>query len=68
MRERERKGNSGISKEFKDVGPAKAGNWRELQSQEDLDAISILEEFAGDAMRRLGYALSTASNGSRSAQ
>lgn len=55
MREREQKGNSGITRAFKDVGPAKAGNWRELQSQEDRDAIAILEEYAGDAMRRVGY-------------
>jgi hypothetical protein len=55
MRERERKGNSGISPEFRDVGPAKAGNWKELQSADDRYAISIVEDFAGDAMQRAGY-------------
>jgi Sulfotransferase domain len=59
MREREIKGNSGISPELNFIGPAKAGNWKQLQSRDDRDAISILEEFACDAMRRAGYASST---------
>jgi Sulfotransferase domain len=59
MREREIKGNSGISPELNFIGPAKAGNWKELQSQDDRDAIIILEEFAHTAMRRTGYESST---------
>ncbi len=59
MRERERKGNSGISPEFKDVGPAKAGNWKQLQSADERYAIFTVEEFAHDAMQRAGYACSS---------
>ena len=55
MRKREAKGNSGVSAEFNFIGPAKAGNWRQLQSQDELDAIAVLEEFAGNVMERAGY-------------
>lgn len=56
MRERVIKGNSGIGPEVNFIGPAKAGNWKLLHSNEDRDAISIIEEFAGEVMRREGYA------------
>jgi hypothetical protein len=56
MRARERKGHHGLDPAFNFIGPAKAGNWKQLQSRDDLDAISILEEFARDTMRRTGYA------------
>lgn len=59
MRKREIKGNSGISSKFIDVGPAKAGNWKQLQSGDDHDAVSIVEEFAQDAMPRVGYVSSS---------
>jgi Sulfotransferase domain len=55
MRERESKGKNGIGPEFNFIGAAKAGNWKQLQSGDDRDAISILEEFAHDAMQRAGY-------------
>lgn len=55
MRERERKGNSGITPDFKDVDAAKPGNWKQLKAKDDQDAISIVEEFAHDAMQRVGY-------------
>jgi hypothetical protein len=56
MRAREIKGNNGFGPEFNFVGPAKSGNWKEFRSQDERDAIAIVEEFAHDAMRRLGYA------------
>jgi len=59
MRGRESKGNSGISPDFNDIGPAKAGNWKQLQAGDDRDAISIVEEFARGAMQRAGYASSS---------
>jgi hypothetical protein len=59
MRQLEIKGNSGIGPELNFIGPAKAGNWKELQSQDDRDAVAILEEFAHAAMRRTGYESST---------
>jgi Sulfotransferase domain len=60
MRKREVKGNAGISPDLNFIGPAKAGNWKGLQSQDDRDAISILEEFAHAAMQRNGYMSSKA--------
>jgi hypothetical protein len=63
MRERESKGKNGIGPEFNFIGAAKAGNWKRLQSGDDDDAISILEEFAGDAMQRAGYARSAEARG-----
>jgi Sulfotransferase domain len=59
MRKREIKGNSGIGLEFNFIGAAKAGTWKQLQSGDDRDAISILEEFARDAMERTGYPILT---------
>jgi hypothetical protein len=59
MRGRESKGNSGISPDFNDIGPAKAGNWKQLQAGDDRDAVSIVEEFARGAMQRAGYASSS---------
>ena len=51
MREREIKGKKeGHELDF--IGPAKAQNWKQLQSSDDRDAIFILEEFARDAMQR----------------
>jgi hypothetical protein len=58
MRQREIKGNAGISPDLNFIGPAKAGNWKELQSPDDRDAISILEEFAQATMQRMGYVVS----------
>jgi hypothetical protein len=55
MRKREIKGNAGISPDLNFIGPARAGNWKGLQSQDDRDAISILEEFAHAAMQQIGY-------------
>jgi Sulfotransferase domain len=55
MREREKNGKNGIDPKFNFIGPAKVGNWKQLQSVDDRDAISILEEFARDAMQRGGY-------------
>jgi hypothetical protein len=55
MREREIKGNSGIDPEMNFIGAAKAGNWQQLQSGDDRDAIEILEDFARAAMQRAGY-------------
>jgi hypothetical protein len=55
MREREKKGKNGIDPEFNFIGPAKVGSWKQLQSADDRDAISIFEEFARDAMQRGGY-------------
>jgi hypothetical protein len=52
MREREIKGKK-ESPTLNFIGPAKAGNWKQLQSEDD--AVSILEEFARDAMRFGGY-------------
>jgi hypothetical protein len=52
MREREIKGKKG-SPTLNFIGPAKAGNWKQLQSEDD--AVSILEEFAHDAMQLGGY-------------
>lgn len=52
MREREIKGKK-EKPALNFIGPAKAGNWKQLQSEND--AISILEEFAHDAMRLAGY-------------
>ena len=49
------------------VPPAEAGNWTQLQSREDLKAISILEDFARDAMRRSGYECSADAKGQLSA-
>ena len=54
MREREIKGKKEVP-ELNFIGPAKAGNWKQLQSEEDRAAISIFEEFARDAMQRGGY-------------
>jgi Sulfotransferase domain len=48
-------GKNGIGPEFNFIGAAKAGNWKQLQSGDDRDAISILAEFAHDAMQRAGY-------------
>ena len=54
MREREIKGKKeGHELDF--IGPAKAQNWKQLQSSDDRDAIFILEEFARDAMQLGGY-------------
>jgi Sulfotransferase domain len=55
MRGREMRGNDGIGAEMNFIGPAKAGNWKQTQHGDDRDAISILEEFAHEAMRRAGY-------------
>jgi hypothetical protein len=57
MREREKNGKNGIDPKFNFVGPAKVKNWKQLQSGDDRDAISIsiLGEFARDAMQRGGY-------------
>ena len=63
MRERESKGKNGIGPEFRFVGAAKAGNWKQLQSGDDRDAISILEEFAREPMERTGYPISTRAMG-----
>jgi hypothetical protein len=63
MRERESKGKNGIGPEFNFIGAAKAGSWKQLQAGDDRDAISILEDFARDAMQRAGYASSDPSNG-----
>jgi hypothetical protein len=59
MREREAKGKNGIGPEFQFVGAAKAGSWKQLQSSDDRDAISMLEEFAHDAMQQGGYKCAT---------
>ena len=63
MRERESKGKNGIGPEFNFIGAAKAGSWKQLQAGDGRDAISILEDFARDAMQRAGYASSDPSNG-----
>jgi hypothetical protein len=63
MRQREAKGKNGITSEFNFIGAAKAGNWTQLHSREDLEAISILEDFARDAMRRSGYECSAEAKG-----
>lgn len=55
MRERELKGNNGFSPDFNFIGPAKPGNWKELRSRDERDAVAIVEEFAHDTMRRVGY-------------
>jgi sulfotransferase family protein len=54
MREREKNGKK-IDPKFNFIGPAKVGNWKQLHSGYDRDAISILEEVARDAMQRGGY-------------
>lgn len=61
MRRREAKGKSGINPDFNVIGPAKAGNWKEIQSVDERDALSILEEFAHETMRRVGYKISAES-------
>jgi Sulfotransferase domain len=63
MRERESKGNSGVSPNLKFIGAAKDGNWKELQSQEDREAVSIVEEFALASMQRMGYGSSAFGDG-----
>jgi Sulfotransferase domain len=63
MRQREAKGKSGISPEFNFIGPAKAGNWQQLHSVDEREAISILEEFTQDTMKRVGYKRSAELNG-----
>jgi hypothetical protein len=55
MRERERKVKNETSPEFKFIAAAKAGNWKELRSQDERNAVLIVEEFAKDAMQRMGY-------------
>jgi hypothetical protein len=60
MREREKNGKNGIDPKFNFIGPAKVKNWKQLHSGDDRDAISILEEFARDAMQRGGYESSAA--------
>jgi Sulfotransferase domain len=55
MRERERKVKDKANPEFQFIATAKAGNWKELRSKDERDAVSILEEFAKDAMQRMGY-------------
>jgi len=55
MRERETKVKDMTCPDFNFIGPAKAGNWKQLQSKDDRDAIAILEEFVRDAMQRAGY-------------
>jgi hypothetical protein len=55
MRAREIRGNNGIGPELNFIGAAKAGNWKQLQSGDDRDAIVVLEGFAREAMQRAGY-------------
>jgi hypothetical protein len=55
MRERETKVKDMTCPDFNFIGPAKAGNWKQLQSKDDRDAIAILEEFARDTMQQAGY-------------
>jgi hypothetical protein len=55
MRAREIRGNNGIGPELNFIGAAKAGNWKQLQSGDDRDAIEVLEGFAREAMQRAGY-------------
>jgi hypothetical protein len=59
MRRRETKDGIENDPEFNFIGPAKAGNWKRLQTQDDgRDAISIVENFSRDAMRLGGYVTS----------
>ena len=55
MRAREIKGNCGFGPELNLIGSPKPGNWKELRSRDERGALAIVEEFAGDAMRRVGY-------------
>ncbi len=56
MRERERRVKNKADPEFKFIATAKAGNWKELRSQDEREAVLILEEFAKDTMQKTGYA------------
>jgi hypothetical protein len=55
MRKREAKERKENDPKFNYIGSAKAGSWKQLQSQDDLDAISIVEKFSRDAMLLAGY-------------
>ena len=61
MRSRERQGNAGAKPSLQFIGPATSGGWKDKLIGKDLEALQIVEEYAGPVMRRHGYKLSSTS-------
>lgn len=55
MREKERKGSIHWNPQFNFIGPAKAGNWQNLQTEPESEALFILDNFARETMQHWGY-------------
>lgn len=55
MRRREAKGRSHAKPGLKFIGPATAGGWKDRLLGEDVEALRIVEDYAGHVMKKFGY-------------